>query len=377
MDEKQAAHFGCGKPTEKWEPMQKQISLLYALTVATLFSAISGCARTNMTSEVKPDGSLTRTVVFKGSPGEPAKSASGGNGATISMETSMGPKLTDLVILPTAPTWTVTRSQEEKDLVITATQTVPPGQTLSDDLGVKGTKPGAPAALVSSSVAGGKKPVNAAPVLLLSNTVTVKETRPGHLEYREVIRWRGEKPKDLTKSDTEMDALLKKSLPASATSDAAVVQRMGASLQREMWQLIFGPNEPLLASAMLHPELAVYRIQRRLTGAVDKSLNTEYGATLSEAERKAAAEKIVAALTASSTNRVKKSAESSGPMGSEDEESANTGMVAMLFRVKMPGKVVATNGDADPHSNEVVWAMYAMAPAAGDIVLTAECEVGK
>jgi hypothetical protein len=41
----------------------------------------------------------------------------------------------------------------------------------------------------------------------------------------------------------------------------------------------------------------------------------------------------------------------------------------MTFRVTVPGRVIETNGEADPLTGEVFWALYPEAAALGEVKL--------
>lgn len=368
--------------------VKTRLSLVGTLAVAFVAFS-SGCARTATTTEVRPDGSLLRTVAFKGNSPEPKKGAEGASGGE--MSASFGPKLEDMLAVPKGAEWTIIRSRKDDELTITATRTVAAGQPVGDDLGIRSTpEPAKPTSNPPSAgakpVAGKKPPAATAkpapsPALLLSNTVTVRTLPSGRMEYREVIRWRGKKPNELETATPELAVALKKALPASIASDATVINRLGAAMQREMWSLIFGPGDPLLSLVLFHQDLAEFRIQKRLGQTVEKTLATELGNRMSETERKETVRKMVALMTDQGLNQVKSKA-NAGPGGPPPSAEGGNDMgqsvpISMLFRVRMPGKVVATNGELDENTGEVVWAMYSMAPAAGDVTLTAECEVSK
>ncbi|MEP6756738.1 MAG: hypothetical protein ABJA67_14630, partial [Chthonomonadales bacterium] len=51
--------------------------------------------------------------------------------------------------------------------------------------------------------------------------------------------------------------------------------------------------------------------------------------------------------------------------------------IPLMLTVKLPGKIVSTNGDMDPSSDEIYWATFAVAASFEDITLTAVCDVSK
>ncbi len=48
-----------------------------------------------------------------------------------------------------------------------------------------------------------------------------------------------------------------------------------------------------------------------------------------------------------------------------------------MFIVKMPGRVVSSNGEVDDLSGEVYWALFPEAASLKNLVLTATCELAQ
>lgn len=320
----------------------------FSAASAGLLLLISGCARMGTSTEVKPDGSFVRTVVYRGS----APSTDG---------FAMGPSLEDIVAPPRTPGWKVTREKDPKtptELVITATRGFAPGETLSDDLALRAPK---------------KKdaPKNVPPTVVLGNTLAVTKLPDGKLEYRETIRWRGTKPTELHQGDPEIIAALAGTLP---NLDKAGQARVAQRIQQGVWQALFGPGEPILGLLMTHPDLGEFKLKKRLGESVATALQAELGEKLSEGERRIAVQKLVTLITADVKDRTKKQV-NAGPGGSPD--GSEDTLVALLIKAKLPGKLIQTNGEQDPVTGEVVWGFLSPAPAAGDLVLTAVCEPEK
>jgi hypothetical protein len=373
----------------------------------------------NTYSEVKPDGTLVRTLTFKGGDkdAKPGPEGAGGPGDGMMAALGGGPgiPIEAIAVIPKGPDWTVTRTKKQNELTITATRTIPPGQTVTDDLALRaepdpsvmggppggdikvapepapkpatkpaakpGTKPTKPG--TKPKTGGGKPgelhlalytaPLRQAPPppkMMLSNTVTVREIEPGKLEYKEVIRWNGPKPKDMETADPEMVEKLRKAMPPALTNDPGV-PRVTLRAQKELFTLILGPGDPLLPLLMFHQELAEYRMMSRVAGALHRALIAEYGDRLTEADRKKIAAVLMNDMTGSVTDKTKKPP---SPGSDPSTDMSNSMPVAMLFRVKMPGKVISTNGQWDPETGEVIWPMYSLAPSMGDVTLTAICE---
>jgi hypothetical protein len=155
------------------------------------------------------------------------------------------------------------------------------------------------------------------------------------------------------------------------------VDRIGLDVQKSFVRLLFGPGggDPIFATFLLHQDLAEYRIRQRLAAAVVGAVNANVGARLSDAERKAVVDRLVGDLAKEFAAQTKSKTSPDGPPGGGDQKDKSGPLVAMLIRVKMPGKVVATNGEYDPNTGEVIWPFYSQAVALEDVTLTATCEV--
>src|SRR4028119_1422729 len=106
----------CYHRTMKRSDRQRLMTAAFCSSLIPVMMTGSGCARITAASEVRSDGSMTRTVTYSGTSPEPQKTTtSDGTVVTTSAEFSMGPKLEDLVIFPSAAGgWKVTRTREEK-----------------------------------------------------------------------------------------------------------------------------------------------------------------------------------------------------------------------------------------------------------------------
>ena len=93
---------------------------------------------------------------------------------------------------------------------------------------------------------------------------------------------------------------------------------------------------------------------------VNSLLLEKFGDKLTAQERMATTHKLIAGFMAAGETASKSKGPDAGPPGKDSDDSA---LVAMLFSVKLPGKVLATNGEVDDSSGEVFWALYSQAAA--------------
>ncbi len=312
-----------------------------------------GCGRATATTEVGTDGVWKRTVAFHGPAPASSPGAAGPGQARMSM--SAGPKLEDIIFMPSAAPWTIKKERKENDFIHTATRTLRANETVRQDVVVRGKIKGNPGRV-------------------LVNEVTVCEVSPGRIEYREVLHWQGDAPDDRIGAQGEMITAIRNALPTNLVA-AANAQDIAQILQRELWGMLFGPGDALISQMLLHPEMAERKIRRRAGIVVEKALAEKFGDTMTAAQRQATARSLVTAMiNASDITGKAKTMTDKAP---QEEGGSDGSLIPLTFVVKLPGKVVATNGEVDEISGEVYWTLYSEAAAIGDVVLTAVCEVEK
>jgi hypothetical protein len=272
-----------------------------------------GCARVNVSTEVNPDGSFKRKVEFAAT-----KNASGGE------ET----KLEDYFLLPKQGAGVVIeRSVVEDETILKATRSLPIGGKAVDD-----------AVIVNKS-----KPQ-------IANEATVTALGDGRWRYSEKIYWKGEAPPEGMGQPAEFRAVIKKALPS--TADTATIDRVTRSATVALWRVLFGPSDPMLSMIVMHPALAERRFRQRAAAAVDGVLAKE---GVSQESRKTVLKQLAQEADFKQVFSPKKEAEKQSQGG---ESGTGSNLVPMLFAVKLPGEVLESNGENDPLSGEVFWALY-------------------
>lgn len=330
------------------------------IALALFALATAGCARVAVLSVVRADGSMSRTLVYHGTP-----VAAKGSMAALTPE---GGNLEDIVAPPTkASGWQVTHvmtaGKDGGEVTITASRILAAGSPGGNDLGLKGEVP--------AITSGPTKQVNS--TMLVSNVVTVMKTAEGGLEYRETLHWLGKKNEAFgTEPTPELLTALKTELPPALASDTVSLRKAALDLQRRVWQAMMGPGDPILPMLMFHPDYAQYRLTQQLQVAATQTLSDVYGNRLTDADRKRMIVAIVANAAKQATIKTESQKSARNPLAG-DAKSNSSMPIPLLFRVQMPGKVTATNGQIDPLTGEVVWPLYSSSPAGGDVVLTATC----
>lgn len=299
--------------------------LTLALAASLMLGA--GCARLDVSSDLKESGGLDRSIRMtlstqNMSPGDPDVDP-----ATI-------------LKLEKPGDWKTTRSMEGTDQVYTATRTYAAAPNASKEFTLfDGTE---------------------------DNTVcTVTVTKSGKtLTYREVHTWVGPPPEKSPPME-EAKQVLKESLPVGAMTDGEA-NALAEQLAKDAWRIVFGPAQPILSDLMTNPSLGMRRLRMRLGEKMMERLKTA-APDLTEEQRTNAVIKFGQKFSDIQAQQ------SGGP--SEEEASGNSFMLVLDCSVKGPGRLVSTNGEHDIITGRVYWSFAADAAALEPVVLEAVYEL--
>ena len=294
---------------------------------------LSACTRARVTTRIQSDGSWTRTVALTG----PQKKDG--------LQPTPGATLEDTFVIPTGNGWKSSEETKDNNRMMTIERSLTVGATLDGDLSIKSSEPGK---------------------LRLVNQVTVKAAGPHRLEYRETLRWKGPpnqllgdiQPKDLTR--------LKSHLPGPLATDANARALVDKTVELGV-PVLFGPGDPLLALGVLHPDLALYRVNQRMGAVLVKALEQQFGDKMQPAERREVVRQLIQETF--STGKISQTNPTAPAISGN-----NTGLTPLMFIVQPPGKVVSTNGEIDEFSGEIFWALFEEAASYKDVVMTAVLE---
>lgn len=297
----------------------KSLPLLLLSVVVVL-----GCAKTNTLTNVTESGwsRATRYTLSKVMPGE------------------MDPSKT--FRLPSGPEWKVTTRESEQEMVITATRDFKLDETLVGDL---------------SALSKDGKP-------LIENTVKITKHDDGRLEYVETIEWKGKPVKELD-DDTKLVEFIRKSGLPDSVAKSPKLKDFSLAVARDLWKLLFGPVDPMLGQFLFHADAAEKRLKREIAKSMSTHLAKFFASELSESER---GEFIRGVMKEFDADQLMDRSSEAEPSASQNNEN---GPVAMLIAVRLPGKIVHTNGEVDEYSGEVFWALYPEAAAIGKLELRA------
>ena len=334
-------------PREPLSFAKASMRMLGALTAAAFL--LSGCARATISNEIKQDGSWTRTLAFHGTVADPN-----------SFNPAVAPE--DVFAIPVAGgPWKIKREvdNDKHEVTITADRTLQPGQVIKEDIQVKS-----------------KNKVK--PTGYMVNEATVRAAGPGKWEYRETLHWHGTIPADLDEQNPDITASVKKSLPAALATDANV-KKLSGMISHEFMKTLFGPPDPffthIFSEIMFQPDFAVHRLSMRMGGSVQNALITQFGDKLTAEQRTQITGKLLASAFDVTKDKMKSKSDPAAAAGGKAAD--DSAAVALTYRIKLPGKVVSTNGELDPYTNEVYWALFPEAAAYGDVTLTAVCDTNQ
>ncbi len=351
-------------------PFSSQFYMLLRLLLFGMIGLLplSGCSRSVVSTQINADGTWKRTVKLYGPVAGPGNAPSGNS-------------LDNTFVLISDPRWQISRHKEQstqqgkagedagmgsplgQSEVFTAERMCKSGEQLTGDVAIR-------------SHDSKTKSVE------IANEVTVRPLAPNRLEYREVIRWVSkEKPplkfSDFGGGDEDFIEDMKKALPP-ALATPAKLHLLEEKLLPEIWRIIFGPNDPFLSemfSMAIFPDAAEHKLQRRFGIAMDRALSETYGNALTEDQRHSIARRLTDRQTGLMKESVDRKTAAGPPMGgTTSDNSKDNNMISMTFSVRLPGKIVETNGHADPIAGEVDWEFFSPAVQTGEVILHAISE---
>lgn len=323
---------------------------LFIPTLLCLFSFV-GCSSVAVQTTINPDGSFVRHIKF-----------------TVGSEPMGGPpKLEKNFKKLSEKTWKVTTKTKDDNLIVEAHRKFEKGQKSEGDVNLMQK-------IEKKRSFGPPKPDEKAPKpkVLLTNTVTVTEISPGTWEYKEILHWKGQRDDmDWSKlNDKEELDKLKACLPKKLQSDENA-KKLGHILLDTLVQTLFGPGMPMLPQFLLQTDLAIRKMMISLGDNVVIWLKKEFGDKLTDEERFECARKVIddGGLQDALSDQKAKS-QPKGPGGpAKKEKKEETDLIPMSFAVKVPGKIISSNGSIDRYSGTVYWGVYPQAAAYKDVVL--------
>lgn len=321
---------------------------------------LTACSKANITTTVKADGSVERKLTFN-----------------LAAKPMAGPPKLEKMFKPLGEGWTRDDGMEGEEVKVVFTRTFTKdklsGAVDLQQLETIDEEPENPFAEPDPNAQ--PKPAPKARVLL-TNEVSVKEIAPGKFEYREKIKWLGErKPPKFEPKQKEILEKVKLKLPEGKRTDEEV-KVIAELLVAETVRFAAGPGEPKMMLFISQPEVAFRNLRIQLGDVLMAHLAGRYGDAMDEEARLEMTRMVLEGFNLEDS--IKGEVNDSKPKpgaGEEEEKKDKVDSVAMTFALKFPGKVVMTNGKLDPYHNEVFWGVYPMAVEFGDVELIAVFEV--
>lgn len=327
--------------------------LLAVLAASALLG--HGCAQLSVQTTLHRDGSWTRRDSFS------QNSIMGGD------PQARPGDLSQSFDLPAQRGWKVRRGGEAGAPELRASKTLRVRESLQRDVVVKSKR--------------GR---------LLWNQVSVRQIRPGVWQYREVLHWSGQPPKPddlMQRGNEDLVREFRRSLPARlATPQNA--REMASTTTRAAAMLLLGPPRPLLPEMIPFTELALQQFMLRLGQEIDRALKAKFGSHISNSERYGTTRKVMLAMTRDWRRESEASfglaTKASGKGGFRKPGAAKLkgqegewSNVSMTFSLRVPGRILETNGEVNPYTGEIFWGLYPEAAQAGDIVLSATTQMSE
>jgi hypothetical protein len=336
--------------------MMNRFSTMVAGSLA-IGALLTGCAHETTTTTVHANGSWTRKSVFSIAEGDEAK-----GGKKLALK--------DVFVIPSGPGWKVEQKKsdsEPKLAVVTATKEVAAAESIVGDMTVKSA------------------PKTGQATTRVVNSATVRSAGPGRWVYTETFHWAGVKPAVTKDMEPLVRPSVKKALPAAFATDTNA-RLLGVRLEHTLWTTLFSPPEPLLLDfydnvlpipTLSDPDERTRVMIRRLGPGIETALQQTFGARMSRELRHQTAIKLARQITedtglqAGKGNKMGGSAGNTPGTDNVTESFGGLYPVAITLVVKMPGRVVETNGIADDLTGEVYWTLYPQAALDQDVTLRA------
>ncbi len=311
------------------------MSRLNLIWLVVACSLLVGCANSSATSTVNADGSWSRTLKLTEN-----------TGMSLGDDQKAGQPKASVFSMPSGSEWSRTEEIKPDSKVVTLKRSFGAGEGPATDVIIREKE-----------------------TTKLKNFVVVRKLEGNKLEYYEKIVFlapNGEKQqKDMADFINEM----KKIMPPGMATDEdykALAKKTGIALIR----MLVGPDDHLFGTMILNPDGAIRRLRAKLGMAESKILAEQMGDRLTQTERDDVVKKLMKSFENSTMLGGKK------PGSSPDRSSQSAGdLIGMSVSVKLPGKILETNGEIDTFTGEVFWD-FASASAEGDVLeLRAICQL--
>ena len=298
---------------------------LQLVWLVVLSFLLVGCAHTSSESTVNADGSWARTLKL-----------TVGKGMT-------DDKWVDIFAMPGAD-WNKSEEIKESEKITTLKRSFKPGEGVVTDIIIREKD-----------------------VTKLKNFVTVRKLDGNRIEYYEKIVFTPGTEKAQKDVDSYI-AEMKKIMPAGKATDEdykVMARKSGTALIR----ILMGPDDHLFGTLILNPDGAARRLRSKLGVIENKVLTDQLGDKMTQAERDDVIKKMLATFDSS------KFASQKPDPNSDQGSQSQADFVGMSVAVKLPGKIIETNGEIDGYTGEVFWDFASNSAETDVLELRAVCQL--
>jgi hypothetical protein len=203
----------------------------------------------------------------------------------------------------------------------------------------------------------------------LKNFVVVRKLEGNRLEYYEKIIFLAPNEQKQQKELGDYIAQMKKIMPTGvATEDdyKAMAKKSSTALIR----ILVGPEDHLMGTLILNPDGAARRLRSKLGVIENKVLTEQLGTKMTQEQRDDVIKKMLATFDKETMMG------NSKPSASPDQSSqSQADFVGMSVAVKLPGKIIETNGEIDGYTGEVFWDFASNSAESDVLELRAICQL--
>jgi len=294
--------------------------------LAFLALFLVGCAKTSSEATVNSDGSWTRSL-------------------KLTVTKSFGEEeWSDVFAIPSSPDYKKFEEIKDSEKITTLTRSFKAGEGPITDIVIRekdATK--------------------------VKNYVVVRKLDNGQIEYYEKIVYTNTNNPKMEKEMESYIRDLKAAMPEGKATDEDL-KVMAKKTLVSLTRLLLGPDDHLLGNLVLNPDGAARRLRVKIGQVEKKLLIEQFGDRLTEAERDEVVKKLLAKLDSKSITDSKKPDQESAPGDNQ------TSLIGMSVAVKLPGKIVSTNGEIDPFTGEVFWDFTTSSAEVDVLELRAICQ---
>ena len=300
---------------------------LHLVWLAVLCFFLVGCSHTSSEATVNADGSWSRTLKLSVSKG------------------MTDDKWSDIFAMPGAD-WSKSEEIKDSEKITTLKRSFKAGDGPVTDIIIREKE-----------------------TTKLKNYVMVRKLDGNRLEYYEKIVFLTPNGEKQDKETAEYMLEMKKYMPAGKATDddlKAMAKKTGTALVR----MLLGPDDHLFGTLLLNPDGAARRLRSKLGVLENKVMFDQLGEKMTQADRDVVIKKMLESFNKEAMIASKK------PSNNPDQANqSQADFVGMSVSVKLPGKIVETNGEIDGFTGEVFWDFASNSAETDVLELRAICQL--